>query len=135
MVASQAPPGNLPLQPTSLIGREQEVVELAGALTKTRLLTLTGVGGVGKTRLALAGAVASSAQRGAPDSRGVATIPGRRAFRHAGSVGSTELCPDARQRTNRRSHLRAPRRHPTRTGARGGSCEGRAGGCHCGSPR
>jgi predicted ATPase len=54
MVASQAPPGNLPLQPTSLIGRDQEVVEIAGALTKTRLLTLTGVGGVGKTRLALA---------------------------------------------------------------------------------
>jgi predicted ATPase len=54
MVASQAPPGNLPLQPTSLIGRDQEMVELAGALTRTRLLTLTGVGGVGKTRLALA---------------------------------------------------------------------------------
>src|SRR5438094_588517 len=47
-------PGNLPLQQTSLIGRDQEMVELAGALTMTRLLTLTGVGGVGKTRLAIA---------------------------------------------------------------------------------
>src|SRR2546427_11653487 len=56
MLASQAPPGRLPLQPTSLIGREQELVELAAALNKTRLLTLTGVGGVGKTRLALAAA-------------------------------------------------------------------------------
>jgi predicted ATPase len=54
MVSSQGPPSNLPLQPTSLIGRDQELVELAGALTRTRLLTLTGVGGVGKTRLALA---------------------------------------------------------------------------------
>src|SRR6266568_2265423 len=54
MVASQAPPGSLPLQPTSLIGRDQELVKLAAALNKTRLLTLTGVGGVGKTRLALA---------------------------------------------------------------------------------
>src|SRR5437764_292229 len=54
MVASQAPPVYLPLQPTSLIGRDQEIVELAGALSTTRLLTLTGVGGVGKTRLAIA---------------------------------------------------------------------------------
>src|SRR5438876_5444471 len=54
MVASQAPPGSLPLQPTSLIGRDQELVEFAAVLNKTRLLTLTGVGGIGKTRLALA---------------------------------------------------------------------------------
>jgi predicted ATPase len=54
MVASEGPQQNLPLQSTSLIGRDQELVELAGALDKTRLLTLTGVGGVGKTRLALA---------------------------------------------------------------------------------
>ena len=54
MVASQAPPGNLPLQPTSLIGRDEELAGARRALNKTRLLTLTGVGGVGKTRLALA---------------------------------------------------------------------------------
>jgi predicted ATPase/DNA-binding CsgD family transcriptional regulator/transcriptional regulator with XRE-family HTH domain len=54
MVASEAPQHNLPLQPTSLIGRDKELVELAGALDKTRLITLTGVAGVGKTRLALA---------------------------------------------------------------------------------
>jgi len=54
MVASEAPQQDLPLQSTSLIGRDQELVELASALDKTRLLTLTGVGGVGKTRLALA---------------------------------------------------------------------------------
>lgn len=46
-------PNNLPLQMTSFIGREREVTELQRLLTTTRLLTLTGAGGCGKTRLAL----------------------------------------------------------------------------------
>src|SRR5215831_15177378 len=54
MPASQVPQHNLPLQPSSLIGRDQELVELSAALSQTRILTLTGVGGVGKTRLAIA---------------------------------------------------------------------------------
>jgi predicted ATPase/class 3 adenylate cyclase len=46
---------NLPLQPTPLIGREKEVAEVCDLLgaEATRLLTLTGPGGIGKTRLAL----------------------------------------------------------------------------------
>jgi predicted ATPase/class 3 adenylate cyclase len=46
---------NLPLQPTPLIGREKEVSEVCDILRQeeTRLLTLTGPGGTGKTRLAL----------------------------------------------------------------------------------
>ena len=44
---------NLPLQLTSLIGRERELEELRRLLATTRLLTLTGTGGAGKTRLAL----------------------------------------------------------------------------------
>jgi predicted ATPase len=45
--------GNLRLPTTSLIGRESEVAEVAATLKTRRLVTLTGVGGVGKTRLAL----------------------------------------------------------------------------------
>ena len=46
-------PNNLPTQLSSFIGREQEIVEVKGLLSKTRLLTLTGPGGAGKTRLSL----------------------------------------------------------------------------------
>jgi predicted ATPase len=46
-------PGNLRAATTSFIGRESEVAELHAAVKAHRLLTLTGVGGVGKTRLAL----------------------------------------------------------------------------------
>src|SRR5271156_4322745 len=45
-------PGNLRPAPTSFIGRESEVAEVQAALKAHRLVTLTGVGGVGKTRLA-----------------------------------------------------------------------------------
>ena len=46
-------PGNLPPQLTSFVGREDELARLVQALRTHRLVTLTGVGGVGKTRLAL----------------------------------------------------------------------------------
>ena len=46
-------PSNLPAQLSSFVGREREVAELAQLLDEKRLVTLTGVGGVGKTRLAL----------------------------------------------------------------------------------
>ena len=45
-------PNNLPQQLTSFIGRENEIVEVKKLLGTTRLLTLTGSGGCGKTRLA-----------------------------------------------------------------------------------
>ena len=46
-------PNNLPRQVTSFIGREKEIEACRSLLTKTRLLTFTGSGGSGKTRLAL----------------------------------------------------------------------------------
>ena len=48
-----ATPNNLPTQLTSFIGREREVAAARQLLGTTRLLTLTGPGGMGKTRLAL----------------------------------------------------------------------------------
>ena len=44
---------NLPVQPTPLVGRERELEQLLGLLDSNRLLTLTGPGGSGKTRLAM----------------------------------------------------------------------------------
>jgi predicted ATPase/class 3 adenylate cyclase len=45
--------GNLPLQVSTFIGRVRELDQTAAALGEARVVTLTGVGGVGKTRLAL----------------------------------------------------------------------------------
>lgn len=45
--------GNLPKLVSSFVGREREIVETKKLLATTRILTLTGAGGVGKTRLSL----------------------------------------------------------------------------------
>jgi class 3 adenylate cyclase len=59
--------GNLPLQVSSFIGRARELEQTAAALGEARIVTLTGAGGVGKTRLALqvAGQVAARFHDGA----------------------------------------------------------------------
>ncbi len=49
----EAVPNNLPQQVTTFIGREREQEEVKAALKKARLLTLSGIGGMGKTRLSL----------------------------------------------------------------------------------
>jgi predicted ATPase len=46
-------PGNLPLELTGFIGRLAELAQVTRLLSASRLVTLTGIGGVGKTRLAL----------------------------------------------------------------------------------
>jgi predicted ATPase/class 3 adenylate cyclase len=46
-------PHNLPVQLASFIGRERDMIEIKKQLASTHLLTLTGIGGTGKTRLAL----------------------------------------------------------------------------------
>ncbi|WP_017609964.1 ATP-binding protein [Nocardiopsis xinjiangensis] len=45
--------GGLPAEVSSIIGRENEAAEVGGLLSNGRLLTVTGIGGVGKTRLAV----------------------------------------------------------------------------------
>lgn len=57
--------GNLPLELTSFVGRRHEVAEARRLLASARLVTLTGIGGVGKTRLALR--VADDARRSFED--------------------------------------------------------------------
>jgi predicted ATPase/DNA-binding CsgD family transcriptional regulator len=66
--ASTLPVGgsdNLPVQVTRFVGREREIAEVGRLLATTRLLTLTGAGGCGKTRLALR--IAADALPGYPD--------------------------------------------------------------------
>jgi predicted ATPase/DNA-binding CsgD family transcriptional regulator len=57
--------GNLPFDVTSFVGRRQEIAEIKRVLSVARLVTLTGVGGVGKSRLALQ--VARDLLRAFPD--------------------------------------------------------------------
>ena len=60
-----ARPNNLPTQLTTFVGRERELGEAGGLLRTTRVLSLTGPGGTGKTRLSLQ--VAASAADDFPD--------------------------------------------------------------------
>lgn len=54
MTSSMArPPGNLPVAISRFVGRRRELAEVRQLLGQSRLVTLTGVGGVGKTRLAV----------------------------------------------------------------------------------
>src|SRR5260370_40406331 len=45
--------GNLPAEVTRFIGRQRELAQIRKALERSRLVTLRGAGGVGRTRLAL----------------------------------------------------------------------------------
>jgi len=76
--------GNLRAQTTSFVGREAEVTELVEAMTAHRLVTLTGVGGVGKTRLAMQ--VAAQMVRAFPDGVWVVELA---------AVGDPAAVPDA----------------------------------------
>jgi predicted ATPase/DNA-binding SARP family transcriptional activator len=56
--ASMKPPtrsrGRVPVPPTALVGRERELAEVVDRLSSSRLVTITGIGGMGKSRLAVA---------------------------------------------------------------------------------
>ena len=62
---SAVPVGNLPAQATRLLGREADLAAVVAVLGTARMVTLTGVGGIGKTRLSLQ--VAAAAAPGYPD--------------------------------------------------------------------
>jgi predicted ATPase/class 3 adenylate cyclase len=80
----EATPNNLPTQLTSFIGRDDQVREAKQLLARSRLLTLTGPGGTGKTRLSLQ--IAADVMDGFPD--GVYFVP-------LASVQDPELVPSA----------------------------------------
>lgn len=63
--AGRVKAGNLPAELTSFVGRRREVADVKRLLADGRLVTLTGVGGTGKTRLALC--VATELRRAFPD--------------------------------------------------------------------
>ena len=66
------PVGNLPAFTTSFVGRETQVAEVAFLLESSRLLTLSGAGGAGKTRFALR--VAEQVQARFPDGAWLAEL-------------------------------------------------------------
>jgi len=68
--------GNLPADVTSFVGRRQELAEVRDLLQRARLVTLTGVGGVGKTRLALR--AATEVRRAFPDGVWLVELAGLR---------------------------------------------------------
>jgi predicted ATPase/DNA-binding CsgD family transcriptional regulator len=74
--------GNLPADVTSFVGRRHELAEVRELLQHARLVTLTGVGGVGKTRLALR--AAADVHRAFPDGVWLVELAG---LHDAGLVG------------------------------------------------
>jgi hypothetical protein len=86
--------GNLPAPLTSFVGRRREIAEIRRLLGTGRLVTLTGVGGVGKTRLALG--VAEASRKAFPDGAwlvdlGAVRDPSAVAFAVAGALRVPDL--------------------------------------------
>ncbi len=83
--------GRVPVRLTPLVGRQRELQDVVDNLSRSRLLTLTGPGGTGKTRLALAAAVGqlwgqlrrAVRAKVAPSAAGFAAGPSRRPAIHA----------------------------------------------------
>ena len=83
---------SLPIQPTPFLGRERELAEVVSLLAETRLLTLTGAGGSGKTRLAV-----QAADMAVGDYRdGVWWVRSRRSASRGSSSKRSRRCSERR---------------------------------------
>src|SRR3954469_3796830 len=71
----RSPPGNLPVELSSFVGRARELSDVKRLLQDAHAITVTGPGGIGKNRLALRGG------------RRLAALPGRRLALRAGRAG------------------------------------------------
>jgi predicted ATPase/DNA-binding SARP family transcriptional activator len=96
-VGSTGTPHNLPVELTRFIGREHELSSVADLLADHRLVTLTGVGGSGKTRLALR--VAAQGLEAFPDGCWLVELGGLRKPEHvslevASALGLRPQTPD-----------------------------------------
>jgi len=78
------PAGNLPVELTSFVGRREALAQIKGLLAHSRLLTLTGAGGVGKSRTAVE--VARQLARAWPDGTWLVELAG---------LGEPDLLPNA----------------------------------------
>jgi len=103
--------GFLPHPLTDLIGREDERAEVVERLRRSRLVTLTGPGGIGKTRLALA--VAAEAAPGLADGAWLVALEslteGRQVERQIASALGLKEAPGQLLRDGLTAHLRAKR--------------------------
>ncbi|MEU6742307.1 AfsR/SARP family transcriptional regulator [Streptosporangium sandarakinum] len=90
-----ARPGNLRARLTSFVGRERDVARTAGFLARHRLVTLTGPGGAGKTRLAVETAEAVTAEATAAGTAAAGTAAAEVADRLPDGAWLVELAPVA----------------------------------------
>lgn len=101
-------PGNLPVQRTAFVGRAEDLATVRAALDDSPVVTLTGVGGVGKTRLALQ--VAADAVGRFPDGAWFVDLgPVLDANYVAGTFSASLLLPERRQGTLEESIVAALR--------------------------
>jgi non-specific serine/threonine protein kinase len=94
--------GNLPAELSSFVGRRQELIEVRRLLSTARLVTLSGVGGVGKTRLSLR--VAGEARRSFADGVWLVELAGLQDRSLVAQAGPTRwVSPTGRPATRWRS--------------------------------
>ena len=86
-------PGALPLEVTGFVGRQRELAELTGLLRTARLVTVTGPGGVGKTRVALR-AAAQFAEPGVAGASVAGEFPDGTWLAELSGLRDPELLPD-----------------------------------------